>query len=318
MPYFGHARARSRLRLWAILVPVPETPVHEDGPTPHPIREVGRPGQISIPQTVSNTKSCHQFSHLKLRTRIGLLDRLHHARAGGRRNDVPWLYQSNILGHVDGQRSPRSLSRQVQPTASRDDRQKTCGAYKSLTIQIAVVVAAGRLSQVEAGHAGARNPHATRIERAPQVQRSQFAQERVELRLKDRLEAAKHEIAPCRSIDEEGAVLRHKEFGKGVSLDPCSDGKLTGKPMSITVHQREQLRSRGWRVRLRPWRRRQGASQYRYARAPRIGPRKNSPAIPNQPFSNTAWIETNEECLRLDDLSVYHVIPLLVLERDES
>src|ERR1039458_7467074 len=165
MPYFGHARARSRLRLWAILVPVPETPVHEDGPTPHPIREVGRPGQISIPQTVSNTKSCHQFSHLKLRTRIGLLDRLHHARAGGRRNDVPWLYQSNILGHVDGQRSPRSLSRQVQPTASRDDGQKTCGAYKSLTIQIAVVVAAGRLSQVEAGHAGARNPHATRIDR---------------------------------------------------------------------------------------------------------------------------------------------------------
>src|SRR5713101_4269265 len=98
MPHFRYPRARTPFCLWAILVAVPETPVHEDHPALRSVREVRRPWQISIPQTVSATKSGDQFSHLKLHTRVGLFDRLHHTRAGGGRNNISWAYQSNILG----------------------------------------------------------------------------------------------------------------------------------------------------------------------------------------------------------------------------
>ena len=97
MPHFRYPRARTPFCLRAILVAVPETPVHEDRPALRSIRKVRGPWQIFIPQTVLTTQSCDQSSHIKLRTRVGLFDRLHHTRASGWRNNVPWAYQRNSL-----------------------------------------------------------------------------------------------------------------------------------------------------------------------------------------------------------------------------
>ncbi len=113
MPQFRYTGASPPLCLRAVLVAVPEAPVHEDRPSIRSIREVRGSWQITVSQTVSTTKGCDQLSHLELRTGAGLLDRLHHTRAGGWRNNIPWPYQSNILGRCTCARLLRCLLESV-------------------------------------------------------------------------------------------------------------------------------------------------------------------------------------------------------------
>src|SRR4051794_4698511 len=91
-------------------------------------------------------------------------------------------------------------------------------ASERIATEEPVEVPAGRFSQVKARHARAPAVTAAGIEWAPMIAAPDVVHEVIEFSLEHRLEAAEHEIAPCRCIHEEAEMRRDKQLGKRAAV----------------------------------------------------------------------------------------------------